>query len=217
MGDAARRILAGGRFVRVETQFRNWVTVDGAPGPTGEGGFKAEPGRYHLYVSLACPWAHRTLIFRKLKKLTDAISVSIVEPHTLGDGWEFNETWPDHLHGKQQALRDLSDGRPEIFGPRQRAGAVGQGAEDDRLERIRRHHPHAQFRLRRLRRSFARLLSGAASRSRSMRSTPSSTRTSTTASTRPASPRARKPMRRRSAPSSIRSTSSTSGSTSSAS
>ena len=85
-----------------DTQFRNWVTADGSPGPTGEGGFKAEPGRYHLYVSLACPWAHRTLIFRKLKKLTDAISVSVVEPHMLADGWEFNEDWPDHLYGKEK-------------------------------------------------------------------------------------------------------------------
>lgn len=58
-----------GRFIRSESQFRNWVTVDGSPGPSGAGGFKAEPGRYHLYVSLACPWAHRTLIFRKLKGL----------------------------------------------------------------------------------------------------------------------------------------------------
>ena len=64
-------------------RFRNWVTPDGSPGPTGEGGFKAEPGRYHLYVSLACPWAHRTLIFRKLKGLTDAIGVSVVHPHML--------------------------------------------------------------------------------------------------------------------------------------
>ena len=58
-----------GRFVRAETQFRNWITEDGRPGPTGESGFKAEAGRYHLYVSLACPWAHRTLIMRKLKGL----------------------------------------------------------------------------------------------------------------------------------------------------
>ena len=96
------RIAVGGRFSRPETQFRNWVTVDGAPGPTGEGGFKAEPGRYHLYVSLACPWAHRTLIFRKLKKLTDVISVSVVEPHMLLEGWEFNQTWPDHLYGNSR-------------------------------------------------------------------------------------------------------------------
>ena len=65
-----------GRFLRAETKFRNWVTADGSHGPTGEGGFKAEPGRYHLYVSLACPWAHRTLIMRRLKGLEDAIGVS---------------------------------------------------------------------------------------------------------------------------------------------
>jgi putative glutathione S-transferase len=88
-----------GRFTRQPTQFRNWITADGSPGPTGEGGFKAEPGRYHLYVSLACPWAHRTLIFRKLKKLTEAIDVSVVHPHMLDQGWTFDETWPDHLYG----------------------------------------------------------------------------------------------------------------------
>ena len=70
----------GGQFVRKPTAFHNYITADGSPGPTGKGGFAAEPGRYHLYVSLACPWAHRTLIFRKLKKLEDVISVSIVEP-----------------------------------------------------------------------------------------------------------------------------------------
>jgi putative glutathione S-transferase len=88
-----------GRFVRPPSRFRNWVTVDGAPGPSGDGGFKAEPGRYHLYVSLACPWAHRTLIFRRLKKLSEAIGVSVVEPHMLAEGWVFNEAWPDDLYG----------------------------------------------------------------------------------------------------------------------
>ncbi len=79
----------GGRFVRTEAQFRNWITADGKPGPTGEGGFVAEPGRYHLYVSLACPWAHRTLIFRKLKGLDKAITVSVVH-WLMGDqGWTF--------------------------------------------------------------------------------------------------------------------------------
>ena len=111
MAGEGTAIVADGRFHREPTRFRNWITADGSPGPTGEGGFKAEPGRYHLYVSLACPWAHRTLIFRKLKKLTDAIGVSVVEPHMLAEGWEFNESWPDHLYGEAPALRDLSDGR----------------------------------------------------------------------------------------------------------
>jgi glutathionyl-hydroquinone reductase len=79
----------GGRFERTETVFRNWITADGSAGPTGEGGFPAAAGRYHLYVALACPWAHRTLIFRKLKKLEDVISVSIVEPINIEHGWAF--------------------------------------------------------------------------------------------------------------------------------
>src|SRR5579864_6306899 len=69
-----------GHFIRPATRFRNFVTAGGSPGPSGEGGFPAEPGRYHLYISLACPWAHRTLIFRALKKLDDVISVSTTEP-----------------------------------------------------------------------------------------------------------------------------------------
>ena len=79
----------GGRFKRTETRFRNWVTADGAAGPTGKAGFKAEPGRYHLYVSLACPWAHRTMIFRALKGLEDVISVSVVHHYMGKDGWTF--------------------------------------------------------------------------------------------------------------------------------
>ncbi len=80
-----------GRFVRSEAQFRNWITADGSPGPTGEGGFEAEPQRYHLYVSLACPWAHRTLIFRAIKGLESFISVSVVNPLMREDGWTFAE------------------------------------------------------------------------------------------------------------------------------
>jgi putative glutathione S-transferase len=79
-----------GHFIRPTPRFRNWVTPDGSAGPSGERGFAAEPGRYHLYVSLACPWAHRTVIFRKLKALENVISMSTVSPDMLKDGWTFN-------------------------------------------------------------------------------------------------------------------------------
>lgn len=79
-----------GEFVREAAQLRNWVTPDGTPGPSGSGGFAAESGRYHLYVSLACPWAHRTLIFRSLKSLDAHISVSVVSPDMLDQGWSFD-------------------------------------------------------------------------------------------------------------------------------
>jgi putative glutathione S-transferase len=95
----------GGRFVRENALFRNWVTADGSAGPTGEGGFEAEPGRYHLYVSYACPWAHRTLIFRNLKRLENAISVSVVDPRMGSEGWEFGDfpgATPDHVLGKSR-------------------------------------------------------------------------------------------------------------------
>lgn len=78
-----------GGFVRQTSRFRNWVTPDGSAGPTGEGGFGAETGRYHLYVALICPWASRTLIARKLKGLEDVISVSVVEPALTAQGWRF--------------------------------------------------------------------------------------------------------------------------------
>lgn len=80
-----------GRFIRSESQFRNWVTADGEPGPTGGGGFRAEPGRYHLYVALACPWAHRTLIFRTLKGLAEIIPISVVHWRMGSEGWNFEE------------------------------------------------------------------------------------------------------------------------------
>jgi putative glutathione S-transferase len=90
-----------GRFERKASAFRNWVTADGRPGPTGTGGFRAEPGRYHLYVSLACPWAHRTLIMRRLKDLEAAITVSVVNPHMGEEGWTFapdRGVVPDPIH-----------------------------------------------------------------------------------------------------------------------
>lgn len=79
-----------GKFQRESAQLRNWITVQGEAGPTGRGGFKAESDRYHLYVSLACPWAHRTLIFRALKGLKDHISISVVSPDMLENGWTFD-------------------------------------------------------------------------------------------------------------------------------
>ena len=80
-----------GKFVREDAQLRNWITQDGSAGPNGQAGFNAEKDRYHLYVSLACPWAHRTLIVRKLKSLEDYIDVSIVSPDMLKNGWEFDK------------------------------------------------------------------------------------------------------------------------------
>jgi len=89
----------GGRFVRTVTSFRNWITPDGAPGPTGEGGFPAQAGRYHLYVSYACPWAHRTLILRALKGLEDVVSVSVVDPFMGAEGWVFADHAERHTDG----------------------------------------------------------------------------------------------------------------------
>jgi glutathionyl-hydroquinone reductase len=82
---------AAGRFVRPSAPIRNWVTATGAAGPSGAGGFKAEKGRYHLYISLACPWAHRTLIFRKLKGLEGMIGLSVVHWHMGENGWTFED------------------------------------------------------------------------------------------------------------------------------
>jgi len=97
-----------GEFVRWESGFRHWVTSDGSPGPSGEGGFPAEPGRYHLYVSYACPWAHRTLILRTLKGLEELISVSVVHPLMPAESWVFGEypgATPDHVHGFDKLLQ----------------------------------------------------------------------------------------------------------------
>lgn len=108
-----------GEFVRMDSQFRHWVSVDGSAGPSGEAGFKAEPGRYHLYVSLACPWAHRTLIFRRLKKLEEVISVSVVHPHMEDKGWDFR-AYPgatgDNLYGSDYMYQLYSRADPKYSG-----------------------------------------------------------------------------------------------------
>ena len=100
----------GGKFERSTSKFRNWVTADGSAGPSGKSGFQAQSGRYHLYVSYACPWAHRALIFRALKDLTDHISVSVVHPDMMEDGWtfatDFEGATGDTLFGSD-FLRDI--------------------------------------------------------------------------------------------------------------
>jgi len=107
---------ADGRFRRADTKFRNWITVDGSPGPSGEGGFPIEAGRYHLYVAMACPWAHRTLIFRNLKALEDMISVSVVEPLMDDNGWAFSEALPDHLGGRKRLHEVYTAAKPGYTG-----------------------------------------------------------------------------------------------------
>ena len=111
---------SGGKFVRSQAQFRNWITADGGAGPSGKGGFAAESGRYHLYVSLACPWAHRTLIFRQLKDLTDHISVSVVHPDMLSDGWTFETdehgATGDALYGSAFAHQIYTKADPDYSG-----------------------------------------------------------------------------------------------------
>ncbi len=104
---------SGGRFVRQKSAFRSWVTADGSSG------FKAESGRYHLYVSLACPWAHRTLILRKLKKLDGAIGVSVVSPLMMENGWEFSDypnTIPDDVNGARYLYQIYLKAEPDYTG-----------------------------------------------------------------------------------------------------
>lgn len=109
--------ISKGRFVRKESQFRNWVTADGSPGPSGTGGFKAEPGRYHLYVSYACPWAHRTLIFRAVKGLEDMISVSVVHWFMGEYGWTFEDAEiPDTVNNAQFMHEVYTAANPDYTG-----------------------------------------------------------------------------------------------------
>ena len=108
-----------GAFKRMESTFRNWVTVDGQAGPSGDAGFKAEAGRYHLYVSYACPWAHRTLIFRQLKKLQDVISVSVVDPRMGDKGWSFGkfpDATDDQVNGAEYLYEDYLKAQNDFTG-----------------------------------------------------------------------------------------------------
>lgn len=111
---------SGGKFVRSTAKFRNWITPNGAPGPSGQGGFPAQSGRYHLYVSYACPWAHRTLIFRELKDLTNHIGVSVVHPDMLSEGWSLDDSYPgatgDTLYGLPFARDIYLKANPNISG-----------------------------------------------------------------------------------------------------
>jgi len=108
-----------GRFERQAAKFRNWVTADGTAGPAGDGGFTAEAGRYHLYVSLACPWAHRTIIFRKLKGLEPLISMSIVSPDMREHGWTFHRdegSTGDAVNGKDKLSEIYTLAEPKFTG-----------------------------------------------------------------------------------------------------
>ena len=111
--------IKDGEFVRAVSGFRNWVTPDGEAGPSGEAGFAAEPDRYHLYVSYACPWAHRTLILRALKKLEDVISVSVVHPLMPEESWVFGEypgATEDHLYGSEHLYELYRRAAPNFDG-----------------------------------------------------------------------------------------------------
>ncbi|MFZ6044786.1 glutathione S-transferase family protein [Pseudomonas sp. CR3202] len=133
-----------GRFQRESARRRNWITVDGAPGPSGLGGFPAEAGRYHLYVSLACPWAHRTLIFRKLKGLESLIDVSVVSWLMLEQGWTFDPQYGstgdkldglDYLH--QRYTRDTPDYSGRVTVPLLWDRKTGQIVSNESSEIIR--------------------------------------------------------------------------------
>ena len=110
---------SGGKFIRTSPQFRNWITSDGSAGPTGESGFQAELDRYHLYVSLACPWAHRTLIFRELKGLGNIISISVVHWHMAENGWTFKAgegVIHDMVNGVDNLYQLYTKAKPDYSG-----------------------------------------------------------------------------------------------------
>jgi putative glutathione S-transferase len=111
--------VSNGEFVRSVSEFRHWVTADGSAGPSGDSGFTAEAGRYHLYISHACPWAHRTMIFRALKGLQDVISVSVVHPLMPKESWVFGEypgATEDHLYQSKYLYENYLRANPEFNG-----------------------------------------------------------------------------------------------------
>ena len=129
-----------GRFVRHESAFRGRVSGDGSTP------FKAEPGRYHLYVSLACPWAHRSLIFRALKKLEGVITLSIVDPFMGDRGWAFSEgpgCIPDEVR-RGVPPSGLHEGKTRLYGACYRARSLGSGVGDDCEQRVGGDHPDAE-------------------------------------------------------------------------
>ncbi len=161
---------SGGRFVRSASTFRRGVTADGRAGLSGEGGFTAERGRYHLYVSLACPWAHRTLIMRRLKELTDVVTVSVVSPLMGSTGWSFAEdegSTGDAVSGARPHTDIYLLAEPRFTGRVTVPVLWDEGASHHRQQRVVRNHPHADFGLRRLHAGEDGLLSrGAAGRDR---------------------------------------------------
>jgi len=115
----AKLKTVNGEFVRADSTFRHWITADGSAGPSGDAGFKAEPGRYHLYISHACPWAHRTMILRSLKKLKDVISVSVVHPVMPEESWKFGDypgSTPDHLFAAEYLYQVYQQAQPDFDG-----------------------------------------------------------------------------------------------------
>ncbi|MBS28692.1 MAG: glutathione-dependent reductase [Alphaproteobacteria bacterium] len=118
----AREVAKDGKFERKESQFRSWVTADGSAGPSGEGGFQAEPGRYHLYLAHTCPWAHRALIFRTIKGLDSAISVSLAQPGRHDQGWTYADNpdnpdcVPDHVNGFEHLHQAYSASKADYTG-----------------------------------------------------------------------------------------------------
>ena len=205
--------------MRPDAPFRSWVTATGEPGPTGAGGFKAEPGRYHLIVSLACPWAHRTLIFRKLKGLESMISLSVVHWLLRERGWTFDEgpgVIPDPIFGARLLSEFYLKARPDFSGR-----VTVPVLWDKKTSTIVNNESSEIIRM------FNSAFDGVGAAEgdyypsdlqapRSTRSTRASTPPSTTASIAPDSRPPRRPTRKRSAPCSRRSTCSRRGSPDSA-